>query len=78
MYPEYSIPGTCRATGLSCETCTSNTARNVAQLCQGLRGKDLGQLFVQLYPNAACAPMHGYFAAAYRDADSDEAVAVGA
>jgi hypothetical protein len=72
MYPEYSIPGTCRATGLDCENCTSMAARNIARLCHGLRGKDVGRLFVQLYPHPACAPMHGQFAAAYREADGKE------
>jgi hypothetical protein len=26
----------------------------------------IGQLFVQIYPNSACAPMHAHFADAYR------------
>jgi len=26
----------------------------------------IGQLFVQIYPHSACAPMHAYFAECYR------------
>jgi hypothetical protein len=26
----------------------------------------IGQLFVQIYPNSACAPMHAHFADCYR------------
>jgi hypothetical protein len=26
----------------------------------------IGQLFVQIYPNSACAPMHAHFAESYR------------
>ena len=32
----------------------------------------LGQMFVQLYPDPACSPMHGHFAQAYRDASPKE------
>jgi len=31
----------------------------------------VGQLFVQLYPSSACAPMHAQFAAAYSEASED-------
>ena len=78
MYPEYSIPETCRATGLSCEACTTATAQNLARVCQGLRGKSVGQLFVQLYPHPACARMHGHFARAYRQADDEDEVCASA
>jgi hypothetical protein len=63
-----SYPGVCIEVGLTCEACTSNTAREVARVCKGLRGKALGQMFVQLYPDPACAQAHGHFAQAYRDA----------
>jgi hypothetical protein len=33
-----------------------------------LRGKAIGQLFVQLYPDPACAPAHKLFAAHYLSA----------
>ncbi|HYV61896.1 MAG TPA: hypothetical protein VE958_04450 [Bryobacteraceae bacterium] len=32
----------------------------------------LGQMFVQLYPDPACAPMHSNFAQAYHDASPRE------
>ncbi len=67
-----SYPGLCAAVGLTCEACTSNTAREVALVCKGLRGKMVGQMFVQLYPHPACSPMHSNFAQAYRDASPKE------
>jgi hypothetical protein len=69
---EESYPGVCIEVGLTCEVCTSNTAREVARLCKGLRGKALGQMFVQLYPDPGCSPAHGHFAQAYRDASPKE------
>ena len=65
---EESYPNVCVEVGLTCEACTSNTAREVARVCKGLRGKMVGQMFVQLYPHPACSPMHGHFAQAYREA----------
>lgn len=70
---EESYPNACVEVGLTCEDCTSRTAGEVARLCKGLRGKMLGQMFVQLYPHPACSPMHGHFAQAYRDASPREA-----
>ena len=67
-----SYPNICIEVGLTCEACTSNTAREVARICKGLRGKMVGQMFVQLYPHPACSPMHGNFAQAYRDASPKE------
>ena len=67
-----TYPNVCQEVGLTCEACTSNTAREVARVCKGLRGKMLGQMFVQLYPDPACSPMHGHFAQAYRDASPKE------
>ena len=69
---EESYPNICIEVGLTCEACTSNTAREVARICKGLRGKALGQMFVQIYPHPACAPMHAQFAEAYRDASPKE------
>ena len=69
---EETYPSICIEVGLTCETCTSNTAREVARVCKGLRGKTLGQMFVQLYPDPACSAMHGNFAQAYRDASPHE------
>jgi hypothetical protein len=68
--PEYgeTYPNVCIEVGLTCHACTSNTAQEVARVCKGLRGKMVGQMFVQLYPNPACSPMHSNFAQAYRDA----------
>jgi hypothetical protein len=69
---EESYPGLCVELGLTCEECSSNTAREVARVCKGLRGKVLGQMFVQLYPHPACSAMHTNFAEAYRDASPKE------
>jgi hypothetical protein len=63
-------PRICLETGLTCESCTRETARQVAQVCQGLRGKMIGQLFVQIYPNPACSRMHAHFADCYREASA--------
>jgi len=60
----------CIAVGLTCEACTGETARQLAQACRGLRGKMIGQMFVQIHPHSACAPMHARFAEAYRVASS--------
>jgi hypothetical protein len=32
----------------------------------------IGQLFVQIYPNSACAPMHAWFAECYRNSSPEE------
>jgi len=63
-----NIPQICSEVGLTCESCTAETARNLAAVCKGLPGKMVAQLFVQIYPNSACAPMHRSFAAHYREA----------
>jgi hypothetical protein len=70
-YQENTYPRLCFEVGLTCESCTTAAARQLAQCCKGLRGKMIGQLFVQLYPNPACAGMHGHFADAYREASSE-------
>jgi hypothetical protein len=61
-----NYPRLCFEVGLSCQVCTAESARQLAQVCKGLRGKMIGQLFVQIYPNSACAPMHAHFAESYR------------
>ena len=65
-----NIPQICSEVGLTCESCTAETARNVAAVCKGLPGNMVAQLFVQIYPNSACAPMHRSFAAHYREASA--------
>ena len=65
-----NYPRICLEVGLTCENCTAGTARQVAAVCKGLRGKMIGQLFVQIHPHAACAPMHKHFAEHYREASS--------
>ena len=63
-----TYPGICHDVGLDCETCTESTARNLAKVCKGLRGKMVGQLFVQIYTDPACSKMHAHFERAYMDA----------
>ncbi len=71
-----NIPQICSEVGLTCESCTAETARNLAAVCKGLPGKMIAQLFVQIYPNSACAPMHRSFAAHYREATAALAEAI--
>jgi hypothetical protein len=66
-----NIPQICSEVGLTCESCTAETARNLAAVCKGLPGKVVAQLFVQIYPHSACSPMHRRFAAHYRDASAE-------
>lgn len=66
--PENSYPQICLDIGLTCEVCVAGSARELAQCCKGLRGKMIGQLFVQIYPTPACARMHSHFADVYREA----------
>ena len=72
MIPDNNYPRICLEVGLTCETCTAGTARHLAAVCKGLRGKTIGQLFVQIHPHAACAPMHKHFAEHYHEASSAE------
>ena len=65
-----NIPQICSEVGLTCESCTAETARHLAAVCKGLPGNSIAQLFVQIYPNSACAPMHRRFAAHYREASN--------
>ena len=61
-------PQICSEVGLTCESCTEASARQLAAVCKGLVGKAVGQLFVQIYTHSACAPMHSHFAACYKEA----------
>ncbi|MGH9559588.1 MAG: hypothetical protein ACRD30_10135 [Bryobacteraceae bacterium] len=70
MDDQNNYPQICIATGLDCESCTEETARQLAQACKGLRGKSIGQLFVQIHPDPACARMHAHFAESYRRSSS--------
>lgn len=63
-----TYPRICSDVGLDCETCTEGTAQNLVKICKGLRGKEIGQLFVQIYTDPACAKMHAHFTAAYLEA----------
>jgi hypothetical protein len=60
-----NFPQMCSEDGHPCETCIAESARHLAAICKGLRGKAIGQLFVQILPNSTCAPMHKRFAAHY-------------
>ncbi len=71
--PSQDYPYLCIQVGLTCEVCTGETARQLAQVCKGLRGKLIGTLFVQIHPHSACAPMHANFSQAYRAASSSVA-----
>ena len=73
-----TYPGICQEVGLDCETCTEGTARNLAKVCRGLRGKMIGQLFVQIHPDPACARMHAHFAEAYLAASAEVPLALAA
>src|SRR5579864_2450677 len=63
-------PRLCAEVGLSCEECTSSTAAELARACRGLRGKMIGQMFVQIHTHSACAKMHAHFAESYRAAST--------
>jgi hypothetical protein len=60
-----TYPRICSEVGLDCNTCTESTARNLAKICKGLKGKTIGQLFVQIYTDPACSKMHAHFVEAY-------------
>ncbi len=65
---ESTSPEQCSEVGLGCRQCTENTARELAQVCKGLRKKDVAPLFVQIYPAPACSRMHAHFVQAYLNA----------
>ncbi len=68
--PGSEYPRLCAEVGLSCEECTCASATELARACKGLRGKMIGQMFVQIYPHAPCSKMHGHFAEVYREVSS--------
>lgn len=70
MNSDDSYPRICVESGLTCEVCTEATASQLAMVCKGLRGKAIGQLFVQIHPHSACARMHAHFSASYREASA--------
>ena len=67
-----TYPQLCEEIGLDCERCTEGTALNLAKVCKGLRGKMIGQMFVQIYTDPACSKMHAHFAEAYMGASGDD------
>ncbi|HEV1285968.1 MAG TPA: hypothetical protein VNU44_11665 [Bryobacteraceae bacterium] len=71
-----TYPRICHEVGLDCETCTEGTARHLAKVCKGLKGKLIGQLFVQIYTDPACSKMHGHFAQAYLAASVESSLAM--
>jgi hypothetical protein len=75
---EANYPQLCFEVGLTCEGCTAETARQLAQACKGLRGKAIGQLFVQIHPHSACARMHRHFSACYLEASAEGSQAIAA
>jgi len=73
---ENNYPRLCSEVGLTCETCTGETAAQLARSCRGLRGKAIGQIFVLIHPDPACARMHAHFAESYRAASARAMAAV--
>ena len=73
-----NYPRICFEVGLSCEACTESTGRALAQACEGLPGRSIAQLFVQIHPHPACARMHAHFATSYREAAADRRLAAAA
>ena len=73
-----NYPRVCFEVGLTCEACTESTGRELAQVCKGLPGRSLAQLFVKIHPHSACARMHGHFAASYREASAERQVGLAA
>lgn len=65
-------PGICQEVGLSCKSCTEDAAASLAAVCKGLRTRAVTQLFHQIYPHSACAPMSFHFARSYRAASREE------
>ncbi len=74
--PEDGYPQLCFDVGLTCESCTTGTAQQLAAVCKGLRGKMIRQLFVQIHPHPACERMHAHFTASYLVASSEPPLAM--
>lgn len=68
VVPGDTYPTLCINVGLSCETCVSTTARDLALVCKGLQGPMISRTFVHIYPDAACSPMVTYFGNCYTKA----------
>jgi hypothetical protein len=71
-------PRICSEVGLTCEACTEETARQLARVCKGLRGKMIDQLFVQIHPYSACSPMHAHFKNSYQEASPERILTLAA
>ena len=67
----YNLPQLCRENGLSCQECTDTSAKNLARICNGLQGTAVNQIFAQMYPHKACAPMSTHFCESYDQTQSD-------
>jgi hypothetical protein len=65
------VPDICRSVGLSCKNCTEDSAKSLAAVCKGLKGKAVTKLFFQIYPVRACSSMSSHFARAYKAASLD-------
>jgi len=65
-----SYPSLCINMGLTCEDCTTESARHLAKTCRGLRGPSVRQLFVQIYPDPACSAMAARFEKSYQEAST--------
>lgn len=59
-------PQICWSVGLECGRCAAEAARKLAEICAGLTQDGLGRVFFQMFPDAACAPMHGHFVRSYK------------
>jgi len=60
-------PETCSTLGLECGSCMRKAAASVAQICGGLDGHAIQQIFLQLYPSTGCRPMASTFESVYRE-----------
>jgi len=73
-----SYPRLCASVGLECKACTEGTARNLHNICKGLKGKMIGQMFVQIHPDPACAKMHAHFTESYLAAAAEKPLVLSA
>jgi hypothetical protein len=69
------VPEICRSVGLSCKSCTEDSAKSLASVCKGLKGKAVTQLFYQIYPVSACSSMRSHFTRAYKEASKEQSAA---
>jgi len=68
------VPDICRSVGLSCKSCTEDSAKSLAAVCKGLKGRAVTQLFFKIYPVSACSSMRPHFSRAYQAASREIAV----